>query len=202
MYQPREVYWTAALRIPAYVKSSPGKSLLYKKREHIRIFGYSDSGYDCDKRDRKPTTSYCTFIGENLITWRRKKQDVFRSSVEAEYRVITHAACKMIRLKNLLLELDFRQSGPMHMFCDSQSAIYIAQNLVFYERTKYIEVDSHLVDCHLVRDVWTKKVVLSHLLHQDSWRIFSLKQLHQRCFLSYIASWTWLISMLQLEGKC
>jgi len=40
------------------------------------------------------------------------------------------------------------------MHCDNQSTIYIAQNPIFYERTKYIEID-----CHFVRDTWTKKVV-------------------------------------------
>jgi len=43
MHQPREVQWTAALRILAYIKSSPGKGLLYKKHGRIRIFSYSDS---------------------------------------------------------------------------------------------------------------------------------------------------------------
>ena len=40
------------------------------------------------------------------------------------------------------------------MRCDNQSAIYIAQNLVFHEKTKYIEIDYHLD-----KDTWTKKVI-------------------------------------------
>jgi len=51
MHQPREVHWTATLRILTYVKSSPGKGLLYKKHGNVHISGYSDSGYAGDKGD-------------------------------------------------------------------------------------------------------------------------------------------------------
>ena len=84
MHQPREVHWTAALKILAF----PGKGLLYKKHGHVRIFGYSDSGYAGDKGDRKSTTGYCTFVGGNLVSLSSKKQDVSRSSAEAEYKAM------------------------------------------------------------------------------------------------------------------
>jgi len=62
------------------------------------------------------------------VTWRSKKQNVSRSNAEAEYRAIAHTTCEIMWLKNLLLEFDFSHLGPMLMFCDNQSAIYIEQN--------------------------------------------------------------------------
>ena len=72
MHQPREIHLGAALRILAYVKSSLGKSLLYKKHGHVCIFDNSYSGYVGNKGDRKSTTGYYKF-GGNLVTWRSKK---------------------------------------------------------------------------------------------------------------------------------
>ena len=76
------------------------------------------------------------------MIWRIKKQDAPRSSAETEYRAMAHTACEIKWLKNLLMKLDFKQTGPIPMHCDNQSAIYIAQNSVFHKRTKHIEIDS------------------------------------------------------------
>ena len=67
---------------------------------------------------------------------------------------MAYTTCEMVWLKNLLMELGFRQLEPMPMHCDNQFAIYISQNPIFHERTKHIEVD-----CHFVKNVQTKKMV-------------------------------------------
>jgi len=69
----REVNWTVALRILAYVKNFPEKGLLYKKHGHVHICCYSDSGYAGDEGDKKSTTSCYTIVGRNLVTLRGKK---------------------------------------------------------------------------------------------------------------------------------
>lgn len=82
------------------------------------------------------------------MSWKTKKQcTVSRSSAEAEYRSMADATCELKWLKRLLSQFGFSHDKPMRLFCDSQSALHIAQNPVFHERTKHVEND-----CRMVRD--------------------------------------------------
>ena len=35
--------------------------------------------------------------------------------------------------------------GPMSMYCDNQTAIYMASNSFFHEKTKHVEVNYHFI---------------------------------------------------------
>ena len=41
MHQPRETHWLAAMRVLSYIKSCPGKELVYRKHGHVHISEYS-----------------------------------------------------------------------------------------------------------------------------------------------------------------
>ena len=53
--------------------------------------------------------------------------------------------CDGIWLERLMRELGILTSEPMKAFCDNQSPINIAKNLVHHDRTKHVEIDRHFI---------------------------------------------------------
>ena len=57
---------------------------------------------------------------------------------------------EIIWLRWLLEDMGVSISSPTPMYCDNKSAIQIAHNTVFHERTKHIEIDCHFTRYHLL----------------------------------------------------
>nr|CAD1840715.1 unnamed protein product [Ananas comosus var. bracteatus] len=133
-------------RILRYLKSTPGKGILFSNHGHLKVEGYTDADWAGSADNRRSTSGYLTFVGGNLVTWRSKKQPVVaRSSAEAEFRGMTFGLCELLWLKNLLKELGFGQNEAMKLHCDNTSAIEIAHNPVQHDRTKHVEIDRHFI---------------------------------------------------------
>jgi len=77
MHDQRERHLQAVNRI---IQASHGKLLLFKKRENLSMKIYIDVDYARSIVERRSTTCYCMFLGENLVTWGSKKQNVVARS--------------------------------------------------------------------------------------------------------------------------
>ena len=69
--------------------------------------------------DRCSTSSYCVFVGSNLMTWKSKKQNnaIDQSSVKVEYTFMAHAACELMCVQSFLREMDIVRNKQMMMHC-------------------------------------------------------------------------------------
>lgn len=147
---PRTTHWAALVRILRYLRGSLFQGLLLSSTSSLDLVAYADSDWAGDVTDRKSTSGICLFLGDSLISWKSKKQSVVaRSTAEAEYRAMAHATAEIIWLRWLLSDLGVPQSSSTRLYCDNRSAIQIAHNTVFHERTKHIELDCHFVRHHL-----------------------------------------------------
>ncbi|XP_070005737.1 uncharacterized mitochondrial protein AtMg00810-like [Nicotiana sylvestris] len=81
MYSPKKEHQKVVYRILRYLKSSPGKRWLFKKSDKRSIEACTDEDSAGSCTDRRSTSGYCTFIWENLVTWRSKKQSVVARSI-------------------------------------------------------------------------------------------------------------------------
>lgn len=145
---PTEAHYRAAQRVLHYLKGSPGKGLFFPRSAPLHLSGFSDSDWGGCPDSRKSVSGYCFFLGSSLISWRSKKQTtVARSSSEAEYRALASATCELQWLTFLLQDLHITCTRSPALYCDNRSALHIAANPVFHERTKHLEID-----CHVVRE--------------------------------------------------
>ncbi|KAK8924049.1 hypothetical protein KSP39_PZI019433 [Platanthera zijinensis] len=162
MHSPRARHLDAAHRILRYLKTSPGRGILFTSNSDLKIEVYTDADWAGSVEDRRSTSGYFSFIGGNLVTWRSKKQQVIsRSSAEAEFRAMAHDICEGLWLRSLMSDLGLSETAPIRLYCDNKAAISIANNPVHHDRTKHIEVDRHFIKEHIEKKIICILFVLS-----------------------------------------
>eukprot|EP00257_Ricinus_communis_P021105 XP_015580508.1 uncharacterized protein LOC107262008 [Ricinus communis] len=161
---PTTIHWAVLLRILRYLRGTQFQTLLFSSTSSLELCAYSDADWAGDPTDRKSTTGFYIFLGDSLISWKSKKQDVIsRSSTEAEYRAMASTTCEIVWLRWLLADMGVFLWQPTPLHCDNKSVIQIAHNSVFHEQTKHIEIDCHITRHHLQNGTLTLPFVSSSL---------------------------------------
>ena len=146
MHEPRKPHWEIALRVLKYIKGIPSQGLLLPSENNLRLQAYCDSDWDGCQTSRRSISGFCIFLGNSIISWKSKEQtNVSKSSAKAEYQAMANTCLELTWLRYILQDLKVPLSEPALLYCDNQAALHIAANPVFYERTKHIEIDYHIV---------------------------------------------------------
>jgi hypothetical protein len=110
------------------------------------LVGYCDSDLAGDIDTRKSTTGVLFFLGNCLVSWQSLKQWVVAlSSCEAEYIATTTAATQSIWMARLLGALLGREPEVVELKVDNKSALALARNPIYHERSKHIDLRYHVI---------------------------------------------------------
>jgi len=148
LQHPTDLHYQAALHVLRYLKGTPNKGLFYPRLNSLQLYAYSDADWGNCKMSSRSLAGYCVFLGNSLISWKTKKQKtVAKSSAKAEYRAMSATTSELEWVSHLLHDLHLIVQLPVLMHYDNRAAKHIAENPVFHERTKHLNID-----CHYTRD--------------------------------------------------
>ena len=144
--KPDASHWGAVKRIFAYLKGTSNYGLCFTKSKEENLVGFSDSDYAGDLTTRRSTTGYIFLLNGGPVAWSSRRQTcVALSTTEAEYMAACEAAKEAVWLRRLLNEIGVKQSNPIPLLCDNQSAIKLVHNPEFHQRTKHVDVKFHFI---------------------------------------------------------
>nr|GEU39688.1 retrovirus-related Pol polyprotein from transposon TNT 1-94 [Tanacetum cinerariifolium] len=144
MAKPGREHWEAVKRIFRYIKGTSDVALCFGDTDLI-VTRYVNYDYAGDLDGSKSTTGYVFTLSGGTVSWVSKLQSVVTmSTTEAEYVTTAQANKEAVWLKMLLEELEYKQE-KITLFCDNQSALYLARNPTFHKKTKHIRVQYHFV---------------------------------------------------------
>ncbi|GJZ21947.1 putative ribonuclease H-like domain-containing protein [Tanacetum coccineum] len=142
---PNVSHLYAVKRIFRYLKGQPKLGLWYPKDSPFNLVAFTDSDYAGASLDKKSTTGGCQFLGCRLISWQCKKQTVVaNSTTEAKYIAASNCCGQVLWIQNQMLDYGYNFLYTK-IYIDNKSIICIVKNLVFYSKTKHIEIRHHFI---------------------------------------------------------
>ena len=120
MSNPGRAHWEAVKWILRYLNGTKDICLVYGANTHTDLVGYTDSDYGGDMVKRRSLT-------------------VALSTTEAEYMSMTEGIKECIWMHGLVESLGLKVEKPV-LNCDSESALCLAKNPVYHEKTKHIDI--------------------------------------------------------------
>ncbi|KAL4030887.1 hypothetical protein IC575_009141 [Cucumis melo] len=160
MHIPKHTHWQLVKRILRSLKSVLYHGLSLNKSDNMSLVGFVDADGASDPDDRKSTSGFCVYFGNNLVSWGFKKQSIIsKSNTEAEHRCLALLETKLVWIRSLLNDLYINLPLPPILWCDYLSSVHLNANPILHSKTKHVELD-----IYFVRDLIQKgKLSIRHL---------------------------------------
>ncbi|KAJ1262218.1 hypothetical protein BS78_09G090000 [Paspalum vaginatum] len=165
MEDPHKDHMAAVKHLLRYIAGSCELGLAYPRRKKTSddLIGFSDSDMGGDIDGRKSTSGMVFFLETCPISWQSQKQKIVALSTwEAEYIAGAAATCHGVWLRRLLKEIIGQAVAAPILGIDNKSAIELAKNPVFHNRSKHIDIKFHFI-----RDCVERKLVILEQVGTD-----------------------------------
>ena len=179
MHKPITLHLQHLKCLLCYVKQTINYGILLQRSSTNNLLAYIDTNQGGNSDDITSTFPFIIFLGGNPISWHSKeKKTNARLSIEAEYKVVATANSELMRLLNLLTELQVLMPHSPRLLCDKVCVTYLYANPVLHSHMKHISIDYHFVH----EQVQIGRLQVSHVSTTDQLANILTKPLAAVCF--------------------
>ncbi|KAJ9561853.1 LOW QUALITY PROTEIN: hypothetical protein OSB04_007013 [Centaurea solstitialis] len=137
---PRQPHLDAAHRVLRYLKGTPGQGVFFHVREDVHSRPtVTRTGSDVPTPEGHEL-GICSFLVVHQYPGKPRSNQLSRVPL-LKQNIGPWRLPETLWVRWLLKELDVDMAKPTPLFCDNQTARHIANNPVFHERTKHVEMD-------------------------------------------------------------
>lgn len=145
---PNQTHMNAVDRIFAYLKTDPGKAIVYSGKHGLQLRGFVDSDFAGCEDSRRSSTGWVFTLAGGPVSWSSQRQKtVATSTMDAEYIAAAEAAKEAVWIRNFINDL--RIPGvyvdAVPLYIDNNSALKLTRNPEFHSRSKHIHVKHHFI---------------------------------------------------------
>jgi hypothetical protein len=147
-----DYHFNVGLKVLKYIRSTADAALVLDGRvKNYDIVGYGDADWGGSIDDKKSTTGNLMFIGNGLVSWISRKQELVAvSTAEAEYYALYSACQESKWIQSLLSEIGVNPKITLH--CDNISCIKLASSGKFQSGTKHIDIKYHALTRNYIQN--------------------------------------------------
>lgn len=139
MYKSKKVHLQIAFRAVHYLKSIPGKGIMFKRNNGLLFEAYIDADYAGWLVDRRSTTGYWTILGSNLLTWSKMLKVIARwIKIESHGSI----ACELMWLNTILKDLKLNRMSLWDNCNKLVISLVIKYNMIELGTLKLTDISS------------------------------------------------------------
>ena len=174
---PGPAHWVAMKRIFRYLRGTTNFALCFYRGD-LRLKGYSDVDWACDRDTHKSTSGYAFILGGGPVSW--------LSTMESEYVACAVVVQEAVRLKRFLqcLGITTHSEEAVTLYYDSTTALVYAKDPKYHGKSKHIEIKYHFI-----RDMVAQgEVVMKHSSTRSMVADLLTKPIARDVFQSHVGS--------------
>ncbi|XLT67528.1 hypothetical protein HN873_023967 [Arachis hypogaea] len=159
---PRLYHWKAAKKVLRYLQGTKEHMLTYRRSNHLKVIGYSDSDFAGCVNIRKFTFGYLYLLAGGAISWKSAKRSIIATStMEAEFVGCFEAMVQAKWLRNFFSGLEIVDSiaRPLKICCDNSATVFFSKNDKYSKGAKHMELKYFSVK----EEVQKQRVSIEHI---------------------------------------